>query len=175
MKVFTLNSKLWLPRPLDEVFPFFADARNLETLTPPWLRFEVLTPGPVAMAAGARIDYRLRLRGIPIRWQSEITAWEPPYRFIDEQVVGPYRLWIHEHRFTEKNGNTLAEDFVRYAVHGGAIVNRLLVARDLRRIFEYRRQQMQSIFGALAEDSDPSSGGAARPGRELRTADLQIH
>jgi ligand-binding SRPBCC domain-containing protein len=174
MKVFTLTSKVWLPRPLDEVFPFFADARNLEELTPPWLRFEVLTPGPVSMAVGTRIAYRLRVHGIPIRWQSEITAWQPPHRFVDEQAHGPYRLWIHEHRFSERNGNTLAEDFVRYAVYGGAAVNRLLVARDVERIFEYRRQQMQQIFGTVVEDPAAPDVVVTPSQRELRTADLGI-
>ena len=148
MRVFTLSSRVVLPRPLRDVFPYFAEARNLEKLTPPWLRFEVLTPVPVEMAAGARIDYRLRLRGIPIRWQSEITAWEPPTRFVDEQRRGPYRLWIHEHRFEERDGMTVAEDFVRYAIPGGSLVHRLFVRRDVERIFEYRRDRMRLTFGA---------------------------
>ena len=120
MRTFELTSELMLPRPPAEVFPFFADARNLERLTPPWLRFEVLTPGTIEMRPGATIDYRLRLRGVPIRWRSEITAWEPPFRFVDEQRRGPYRLWIHEHRFDERDGRTVASDHVRYAVGVGA-------------------------------------------------------
>jgi ligand-binding SRPBCC domain-containing protein len=95
--LFTLETRLFLPRPLEIVFPFFADAGNLEILTPPWLRFEIVTPRPIAMRAGALIEYRLRLHGVPLRWQSEITAWEPPHRFVDEQRRGPYRAWIHEH------------------------------------------------------------------------------
>ena len=118
MRIFELKTSLWLPKPLDDVFPFFADARNLEALTPPWLHFEVLTPAPISMAPGTTIDYRLRLRGLPIRWQSEITAWEPPHRFVDEQRRGPYRLWVHEHRFREQDGQTLAEDHIRYAAPG---------------------------------------------------------
>lgn len=148
MRVFRLDSKVLLPKPIDEVFDFFSDARNLERLTPSWLRFEVLTPAPIEMRPGALIDYRLRLRGIAIRWQSEITVWEPPFRFVDEQRRGPYRQWIHEHRFSESGGNTLAEDHVRYAVPGGVIANRLFVAPDLRRVFAYRVQQMSGIFGA---------------------------
>ena len=77
---FTLTSEQWLPRPVSEVFPFFADAGNLDALTPPWLRFEILTPRPIPMRVGALIEYRLRLHGIPLRWRSEITAWEPPHR-----------------------------------------------------------------------------------------------
>ena len=155
MQVFKLSSRVWLPKPLREVFPFFSDARNLEVLTPPWLRFEVLSQGPIAMAEGARIDYRLRLRGVPIRWQSEITAWSPPRLFIDEQRRGPYRLWIHEHRFEERDGMTLAQDMVRYAVPGGWIVDRLVVRRDVRRIFCFRRRKLRSLFGLVPEIADP--------------------
>ena len=152
MQVFTLSSRVWLPKPLREVFPFFSDARNLEVLTPPWLRFEILSRGPIDMAEGTRIDYRLRLRGVPIRWESEITAWCPPALFVDEQRRGPYRLWLHEHRFEELDGMTLAEDFVRYAVTGGWIVDRLFVRRDVQRIFTYRRKKLRSLFGAVPEE-----------------------
>lgn len=151
MKIFTFTSEVWVPKLPTEVFPFFSDARNLETLTPPWLNFEVLTPEPIHMTAGTRIDYRLQVHGLPLRWQSEITAWEPPYRFVDEQREGPYKLWIHEHSFEERQGNTLARDRVRYAVPGGAIVNSLFVARDVRKIFDFRKRQMQFIFGVVME------------------------
>jgi ligand-binding SRPBCC domain-containing protein len=133
---------------VEEVFPFFADARNLEELTPPFLRFQVLTPPPISMAAGTRIDYRLRLHGIPIRWQSEITAWEPMRMFVDEQRRGPYRAWIHTHRFTAKDGGTLVEDEVRYDVPGGALVNALFVRNDVARIFAYREAKLRARFGA---------------------------
>ena len=149
MRTFEFRSRVLLLRPLDEVFPFFADARNLDFLTPPWLRFAMLTPSPVEMRPGTLIDYRLRLRGVPVRWQSEVTAWEPPLRFVDEQRHGPYRLWIHEHRFEEtKEGRTLAHDAVRYAVPGGWLVDRLLVRRDLERIFHYRRAVLRDLFGS---------------------------
>ena len=107
------------------------------------------------MAEGTRIDYRVRLRGIPIRWQSEIAAWEPPKLFIDVQRRGPYRLWAHEHRFDERDGMTLAEDVVRYAVPGGWVVDRLFVRRDVRRIFRYRRKKLRSLFGASSEQAEP--------------------
>ena len=155
MRTFEFKTSLWLPKPLNEVFPYFADARNLEELTPPWLHFKVLTPAPISLAAGTTIDYRLRLRGLPIRWLSEITIWEPPYRFVDEQRRGPYRLWVHEHRFHEQDGQTLAEDHVRYAVTGGALVNRLFVARDMAKIFEYRHRKMELIFGAAQRGGSP--------------------
>jgi len=152
MKSFTLDSQILLPRPIEDVFEFFSDARNLEKLTPGWLRFEVLTPAPIEMGPGTVIDYRLRLRGIPIRWQSEITSWEPPFRFVDEQRRGPYRQWIHEHCFSESGANTIVEDHVQYAVLGGAIANKLFAGPDLRRIFAYRVQRMASIFGSLPQD-----------------------
>ena len=150
MRIFSLHSRIVLPEPLAEVFPFFAEARNLEVLTPDWLHFDVLTPLPITMMEGLKIDYRLRLRRMPIRWQSEITQWEPPNRFVDEQTRGPYRLWVHEHRFEERTGGTLVEDRVQYAVRGGWLVDRLLVRRDLRRIFAYRREKLREIFGSTS-------------------------
>jgi len=152
MRTFTLETSLWLPQPVDRVFSFFADAANLERLTPPWLRFRVLTPLPITMAAGTRIDYRLRYRGIPLRWRTEIQAWEPPRRFVDCQVKGPYRRWVHEHVFVEQDGGTLATDYVEYALLGGALTNALFVGRDLERIFAYRRQRMLEIFGGAVEE-----------------------
>lgn len=145
---FIHSSSFWLPRPVEEVFPFFADAHNLEELTPPFLGFQVLTPPPITMAPGIRIDYRLRLHGIPIRWQSEITAWEPMRMFVDEQRRGPYRAWVHTHRFTPRDGGTLVEDEVRYDVPGGALVNALFVRNDVARIFAYREAKLRARFGA---------------------------
>ena len=155
MRVFSFSSGTWIAKPLNDVFPFFSEARNLEHLTPAWLRFQVLTRSPIEMAVGARIDYRLRLRGIPIAWQSEITAWEPSVRFVDEQRRGPYRLWVHEHRFREENGMTFAERFRALRGAGGWIANRLLVRRDVRKIFEYRREKVRQIFGPVAS-SEPA-------------------
>jgi len=128
------------------VFPFFADAFNLERITPPLLRFRVVTPRPIAMRAGTRIDYRLRIHGVPVRWQSEITAWEPPFRFVDEQRRGPYRLWSHAHTFVARDGGTLCRDVVTYAAPGGALVHRLLIGPDVRKIFQYRRQALAGLF-----------------------------
>ena len=123
MRTHEFRCELWLPRPLGEVFSFFADAGNLELLTPPQLNFNILTPRPLEMRVGLLIDYRLRVRGIPLRWQSEITAWEPPPRFVDEERLGPYRLWQHEHLFEERDGGTVAmpgPDFRRRegVIHG---------------------------------------------------------
>ena len=142
----TIETELWVSPPRGEVFSFFANARNLELITPPLVRFVVLTPGPIEMRAGLRIDYQLRVRGLPLRWQSEITAWEPPHRFVDEQRRGPYRVWIHEHTFEERDGGTLARDRVRYAVPGGSLVDRFFVRPQLRQIFAYRRTRLGEIF-----------------------------
>jgi ligand-binding SRPBCC domain-containing protein len=142
---FTLTTEQLLPRPVPEVFAFFADAGNLDALTPSWLRFEILTPRPIEMKVGTRIDYRLRLRRLPIRWQSEITDWNPPRRFVDEQRRGPYRIWHHEHIFTERDGGTLVRDQVRYAVFGGELVERLFVRRDLEKIFAYRQRRLGEL------------------------------
>lgn len=140
----------------EEVFPFFSEARNLELLTPDWLHFEVLTPGAVSMEEGARIDYRLRLRGFPLRWRSEITSWEPPVRFVDRQVKGPYRLWEHEHRFEPHGSGCRVLDRVRYAVPGGPglerLVQRWLVGPDVERIFACRRRRIRERFGAAPEE-----------------------
>jgi ligand-binding SRPBCC domain-containing protein len=152
-KGFRLNTAMWLPRPVNEVFAFFANAGNLNSLTPEWIRFRIVTPLPIIMKCGVLIDYRLRLRGVPIAWQSEITAWEPPFRFVDEQRRGPYRRWIHEHRFLERNGGTEVIDNVDYAVTGGRLVHKLLVARDLQAIFEFRQCKLIEIFADGESDS----------------------
>ncbi len=146
MKLRTLISEVWLPQRREEVFEFFSRAENLETLTPPWLRFSILSPGPIDMKVGTRIRYRLRLHGIPVGWESEITAWDSPHRFVDEQRRGPYRQWIHEHRFLPHNGGTKIQDTVKYSVLGSALVDRLFVAPDLSKIFEFRRQKIREIF-----------------------------
>ncbi len=156
-QVYTFRSELWVPRPVAEVFSFFAEPRNLETITPAWLHFRIMNPEPVTMREGAVIDYRLRLRGIPIHWRTEITAWEPPHRFVDTQRRGPYRLWVHEHRFEERDGGTLALDRVDYCVPGGDFVHRLFVRRDVERIFAYRRCVLSHFFGDA-----PGAADAAR-------------
>jgi ligand-binding SRPBCC domain-containing protein len=129
--------------PIEEAFAFFGDARNLERITPPLLRFQVMTPEPIEMGVGTLIEYRLRLHRVPVRWRTRITAWEPPRRFVDAQIKGPYSLWEHTHTFEEDgSGATIIEDRVRYSIPFGPLgelANRLLVRRDLRQIFDYRR------------------------------------
>lgn len=148
MKVHTLETDQWLPRPLFEVFPFFSNAFNLERITPPLLRFRVTTSPPIEMRKGTVIEYRLRVHGVPVRWTSEITEWDPPHGFVDEQRRGPYRLWHHEHRFEERDGGTLCSDIVRYAAPGGPLVHKLLVERDVRKIFAFRSEVLSDIFQA---------------------------
>jgi ligand-binding SRPBCC domain-containing protein len=143
---FTLETRLSLPRSRESAFPFFADAGNLESITPPWLHFEMLTLLPIQMHAGTLIEYRLRLHGIGMRWLTEITLWEPPYRFVDEQRRGPYRKWVHEHTFTETHNGCEMCDFVHYATPGGWLADRLFVRRNVRRIFEYRAKKLLELF-----------------------------
>ena len=154
MRIFHFTDALRIPRPIHEVFDFFSDAQNLQKITPPWLLFRVVSPTPIFIQAGTLIDYRLKIRGVPVRWQSRITAWDPPHRFVDEQIRGPYRIWIHEHRFTEDAGGTRCEDSVQYAPLGGSLINRLFVERDIAGIFAYRLERLREIF---AEDS-PARG-----------------
>ena len=153
MKEFTVHTELWLPHPRDTVFGFFADAHNLPAITPPWLRFEVLTAAPITMGAGTLIDYRIRVHGLPIRWRTEITEWNPPHRFVDVQLRGPYTLWHHTHTFHERDGGTVCVDDVRYRPRGGALINWLFVRRDVERIFQYRQQRLLKIFGQTQAES----------------------
>ncbi len=147
MTLHSFHAELWLPRPRPEVFAFFADARNLEAITPPWVNFRILTPTPIEMRAGALIDYRIRVHGLPLRWRTEITLWDPPFRFADTQLRGPYRRWVHTHAFEEKDGGTLCLDDVRYSVLGGALIERLFVRRDIERIFAHRQAVMRRLLG----------------------------
>lgn len=143
---FVFRTEVWLPRPPEEVFPFFASARNLEVITPSWLKFEVLTPEPILMQPGALIDYRIRVHGVPLRWRTEISEWDPPHRFVDTQLRGPYFLWHHTHTFDPHLGGTLCKDEVRYWPKGGALIDRLFVRRDVERIFHYRQRKLQELF-----------------------------
>ena len=155
MKTYWLRKSVWLRQPRAKVFEFFSNPGNLDRLTPAWLNFAILTPATSQIKQGARLDYRLRIRGVPIRWQSEITVWEPPHRFVDRQTKGPYSLWIHEHTFAERDNGTLVGDNVEYAVPGGTIVQKFLIAPDLERIFNYRHKILQQLFNP--EKISPSS------------------
>ncbi len=146
MKTYHLRKSIWLPKPREKIFEFFANPGNLDRLTPAWLNFSILTPAGTDMRQGTRLDYRLCLHGLPIRWQSEISVWDPPHRFVDRQTKGPYSLWIHEHTFEERDEGTLVIDNVEYAVPGGSLVHKFLVAPDLERIFKYRHQRLKKLF-----------------------------
>jgi len=148
MRLREFQSELWLPVPPEDLFPFFADAANLNLLTPPWLHFRILTPQPIRMRVSTLIDYRLRVRGVPVRWRTRINVWDPPHRFVDEQIRGPYRRWLHEHTFELRDGGTLARDLVQYAVALDVLVHRWLVRPDIERIFRFRAQAMRKHFSA---------------------------
>lgn len=151
------ETDIWLPAPVDRVFAFFADASNLDSITPPWLRFRILTPMPLTMSVGAILDYRISLHGFPITWRTRISEWAPPFRFADEQLKGPYYRWYHVHTFEELEGGTVCRDRVEYSHPGGLIVHSLLVRPDVERIFRYRQQRLQEIFGHTHADSHPRS------------------
>jgi ligand-binding SRPBCC domain-containing protein len=152
-RIHVIERQQRIARPLEEVFPFYADAANLERITPSWLGFEVTTPAPIEMKIGALIECRLRLHGIPVKWRTRIEEWAPPHRFVDAQLSGPYTLWHHTHTFrSDGDGATILGDRVRYAIPfgpPGELARALFVKRDLDRIFDYRRD-------AVAELLDPS-------------------
>ena len=141
-----LHCETVVPVPLERAFAFFADAANLEALTPPWLRFRILTPMPVVMRPGAEIDYRITLYGIPIPWRSRIDVWEPGVRFVDRELVGPYWWWYHEHRFEAATGGTRVVDHVEYVARA-RWVSSGFVRRDLDRIFTHRRHMLGRLLG----------------------------
>jgi ligand-binding SRPBCC domain-containing protein len=146
----TLEREQILPLPPEEAFAFFADALQLEAITPPWLHFRVLTPAPIEMRAGTEIEYRLRLHGVPVRWLTRIEVWEPGRRFVDLQLRGPYSVWHHTHSFTPHPDGTSMRDLVRYALPLGAlgrVAGGAFVRRDLERIFDFRREAIAAQLG----------------------------
>jgi ligand-binding SRPBCC domain-containing protein len=142
-----------LPLPRAQVFTFFAEAGNLQRITPPELEFTILTPPPLRLAEGALIDYQLRLFGLPLRWQTRITHWDPPHQFGDEQLRGPYKLWIHTHRFYEQEDFTTIADEVQYRLPLWPLgeVASPLVRAQLQRIFQYRQQIIRKDLGGAVE------------------------
>ena len=144
-----LRAEMFVDHPLETVFEFFADARQLERITPPMLNSKILTPMPVEMKAGLLLDYQISIHKIPIKWRTEIAVWEPPFRFVDRQLKGPYKLWHHEHTFEEIEGRTLVKDRVLYKPIGGALVHKLFVRRDLEKIFQSRQEKIAEIFDEL--------------------------
>ena len=149
--VHVLSREQVLDAPPSEVFSFFSDARNLEAITPPLLRFRLLTPEPIAMGAGTFLQYALRIHGVPVRWDTLIQEWEPPHRFIDVQVRGPYRLWHHTHSLepVDDGSATVMRDTVRYAVgfgFFGEVARRAVVVRDVRAIFAFRAERVPALL-----------------------------
>lgn len=145
-----LTMSQWLNQPREELFQFFGDATNLEKITPDLLNFKVVTPKPIDMKPGTLIDYKLKVRGIPIRWRTLIATWNPPEKFTDEQLKGPYKRWHHTHTFTEENGGTRCHDLVEYAPPGGPLaplINKLLVQKDVEKIFMHRARVLANLFG----------------------------
>jgi ligand-binding SRPBCC domain-containing protein len=150
MKVHTLERRQFIPRPINEVFAFFSRAENLQTITPPFLSFRILSVDPPELRLGALIRYRLAWRGlIPIRWTTEITHWDPPNSFADNQVSGPYNLWHHEHRFEPLGAGTRMYDDVKYSLPFGplgVVAHRTLVRRDVESIFDFRAHRIRELF-----------------------------
>jgi ligand-binding SRPBCC domain-containing protein len=148
MRLHTLELSQTVHAPLDAVFPYFDRPENLERITPPWMRMQTITPEPVPMHVGSVIDYVVSVRGIPMRWTSIITEYDPPHRFVDVQLRGPYSLWHHLHTFREHNGDTVIEDRVTYVMPFGplgSIAHALFVRRDLESIFEYRQRVIDGM------------------------------
>lgn len=151
MTVHILEREQRLPGTPAEVFEFFGDPHNLEAITPPLLRFRVVTPAPIPMGRGALIRYRLRVHGVPVSWLTEITAWDPPQRFVDEQRAGPYALWQHTHTFEGDGDETVMRDGVRYAIGFGALgalADKLVVRRDLEAIFDHRAARVAELLAS---------------------------
>ena len=147
--IFHFQTELKINKPVDEVFLFFSKAENLEQLTPSWLHFQILTALPIEMKAGALIDYRITLYKIPIFWRTEITLWDPAYRFVDSQIKGPYKKWIHEHTFMEVEGGCLITDKVQYQLYAwilSPIIDRLFVRKEIKKIFNYRMDKIKALF-----------------------------
>lgn len=148
-RTYILERQQYFPAPMTTVFPFFADARNLAAITPPWLGFRILTADPIEMAVGARIDYRIRLAGVPVHWRTRITQWEPGHGFVDEQEKGPYALWRHTHRFEEIGPGVLMTDRVDYRLRFGplgGLAHALAVGPALARIFDYRFLRVRKLL-----------------------------
>ena len=150
MQTYLLEREQWLPGPIDQVFLFFSRPENLHAITPPWLDFRMVE-APADLAEGSLIRYRLRWHGIPIRWTTEISEWNPPQSFVDRAVSGPYAMWNHEHWFVAKNGGTTMRDRVTYGLPfgwAGSMAHWLLVQGDMEKLFALRAEAMRRLFPA---------------------------
>lgn len=145
----TITRELTLELPIEQVFEFFADAVNLERITPPELNFHIVTPRPIDIQKGSLIDYNLKLRGIPVSWRTEISEWDPPRFFVDRQLKGPYAQWIHRHTFTELGANkTLIEDEVKYRLPLEPLGDfaHFIIRRELDYIFDFRQSAVAELL-----------------------------
>ena len=145
---YNFETQTIIPENRDKVFSFFSKAENLEILTPKWLNFRIITPLPIEMKEGALIDYKLKLFGIPFHWQTRITVWDPPNRFVDEQIKGPYSKWNHEHLFVPEGNRTQMRDHVSYAIPVfSSLLHKLFIRKNVERIFRYRQEKITGVFG----------------------------
>ncbi len=145
----TLIAETVINRPIAEVFDFFSKAENLDKITPPDMKMEILTPLPIIIRKGTLIDYKIKVNGIPFKWQTLISEWNPPFRFIDEQLKGPYNTWIHEHTFVERDGKTYMRDYVQFKSPGfflEPLIHKLFVEKKIKAIFEYREKILKELF-----------------------------
>ncbi|MFT5299878.1 MAG: ligand-binding SRPBCC domain-containing protein [Mariniblastus sp.] len=155
---YRLCTEMDVKLPRTEVFDFFSDAMQLERITPPWVKFSVVTPQPIEMRSGLLLDYRLKIHSIPIGWRTEIREWAPPEKFIDIQLKGPYRQWHHEHLFEDLgNGWTRVKDQVHYIPRGGSLIHRFMVKPDLVKIFTFRQDRLTEIFNERIENRASAS------------------
>ena len=149
LKIYELRRQITIPVPVEEVFSFFSNAENLNLITPPWLSFKILTPLPIKMEDNALIDYSIEILGWRMIWHTEISVWQPPLRFVDRQIKGPYRVWEHTHLFEQKGGGTQMTDLVRYAVPGfvlSPLVHYFFVRPRLEKIFMFREEKIFELF-----------------------------
>lgn len=149
MKTYKFEKQTFFNRPRDTIFSFFSNAENLNKVTPKKLHFKILSDLPINMKKGTLIDYKLRIYHIPIHWQTEIKEWNPPHQFIDIQLIGPYRKWIHEHQFIAQANGTMMIDRVKYAISGGflaSLFHILIIRRDIEKIFEFREKKFKEFF-----------------------------
>ena len=170
MREYKLTCGLWLPMPVQDVFPFFADAANLSRITPPWLKFTVTSPQPIAIEAGCTLDYTIRWLGIPMKWRTLIPLYEPPLQFKDQQISGPYAKWVHLHSFDSRDSGTVVHDEVQYRLPWGFVghmAHALLVRRQLEGIFNFRQRSLTSIL--LADNKQ-----AARVIEPVRIVSLEV-
>lgn len=159
MKIYEIKTSQFIKRPLAEVFEFFSRPENLAQVTPAKLHFRILTPQPLEMKQGAVIDYTIKLFKIFVHWRTLITAFEPPYRFVDEQIKGPYSYWHHNHIFKEVNGGVEIQDTVSYSIPFGLLgklLHAVWIKRDLEGIFEYRKNVIDRIFSRNTDNSQLS-------------------